>query len=129
VPFTIERLPGEPIIIVRCSGHLDSATFTDIFEQTITLMTEQDKTVYRIVDYHAVTTPFLDVLRAARDASTGNPAGSTTDPRIKPVMVGGETWLAAARQAFESQPFGSVTIPMFTSVAEAAAFARQSTKE
>jgi predicted proteasome-type protease len=128
VPITIEKLPGEPIIVVTCSGHLDRQAMTDMFAQTMTLM-QDAKAIYRIVDYHAVTTPFGDVLRAVQEATANHPHGSTTDPHIKPVMVGGEGWLSQAREAFAKQPFGAVQIPMFNDMAEAVMAVRQQISE
>ena len=90
MPIDLHRLPDEPIIVVTCTRELDTTTLQDMFAQTLDWMDEDEALIYRIVDYHAVTTSFDDVLRAAREASGTSEPGSTVDPRIKPVMVGGD---------------------------------------
>jgi hypothetical protein len=121
----IEKLSDEPIIVVTFDGQIDTAAMIAMFADTIALMPDDGSPVYRIVDYYAVTTPFDEVLRAAREATANHPSGSTTDPRILPVMVGGEEWLGEARRAFAGRPFGSVEIPMFSSITDAVMTIRQ----
>lgn len=128
MPFTLEKRPGEPIVVVTCSGHLDAEAMSSIFARTVPYL-DAGGDLYRIVDYHAVTTPFAAVLAAAQEASARHPQASTADPRIRPVMVGGDGWLSAARRAFQDAPFGSVHIPMFSTVDEALKAVRQHISE
>jgi len=125
MPIRVERLPGEPIVIATCSGNLDVAALHDLFAQTAALMTDGDTVIYRIADYHAVTSPFADLLASAQAASQGGAPASTTDPRIKPMFVGSADWQAQARAAFGRNPFGGVQIPIFSRIEDAVARARR----
>ncbi len=58
MPIDLHRLPDEPIIVVTCTRELDTTTLQDMFAQTLDWMDEDEALIYRIVDYHAVTTSF-----------------------------------------------------------------------
>jgi hypothetical protein len=124
MPVIVKRLPEEAIVIATCSGVLDVPALQDMFAQTAAIMDESDNLIFRIADYHAVTSPFADLLKNAQIASQGDVPASTTDPRIKPMFVGSEVWQAQAREAFGKNPFGSVQIPIFGRVEDAVAYAR-----
>jgi hypothetical protein len=129
MPVLVKRLPGEAIVIATCSGVLDVPTLQDMFAQTAALMNEDDRVVYRIADYHAVTSTFADLLRNAQAASKDGTPASTTDARIKPMFVGSEAWQAQAREAFAKNPFGTVQIPIFGRVDDAIEYARRALRE
>ncbi len=130
MPVKVDRLPGEAIVIATCSDTLDVPTLQDMFAQTAALMNEGDSLVYRIADYYGVTSSFVELLTSAQKASQAGVAASTTDPRILPMFVGSDEWQAQARIAFGQNPFGTVQIPIFGSVDDAIAYARQQlTKE
>ncbi len=125
MPVTVKRLPGESIVIATCSGVLDIPALQDMFAQTAALMNENDRVVYRIADYHAVTSTFADLLRNAQEASQDGAPASTTDARIRPMFVGSEVWQTQEREAFGKNPFGSVQIPIFGRVDDAIEYARR----
>jgi hypothetical protein len=124
----VKRLPGEPIMIATCNGVLDVAALRDMFAQTDALMDASDTVIYRIADYHGVTSTFPDLLHSAQEASKDGAPASTTDPRIRPMFVGSESWQAEARAAFGQNPFGGVQIPIFGCVEDAIAYARNDFK-
>jgi hypothetical protein len=125
MPVIVERLPGEAIVIATCSGVLDVPALKDMFAQTAALMKPDDKIIYRIADYYAVTSSFAELLRDVQTASADGAPASTTDPRIKPVFVGSEDWQQQAREAFARNPFGTVQIPIFGRAEDAIAHARR----
>jgi hypothetical protein len=125
----VKRLPGEPIMIATCNGVLDVAALHDMFAQTAALMDEADTVIYRIADYHGVTSTFAGLLRDAQEASKAGGEASTTDPRIRPMFVGSDAWQAEARAAFGQNPFGTVQIPIFGNVDDAIAYARRELKQ
>src|SRR5258706_9427644 len=90
--FTIEVLPNEPIMIVTGKGALTVHDFNEMFADSRKLLASMNGPIYRIVDFTESTTSFMDLIRTTQIATKGE-EGTTTDPRIKGVIVGTNQWV------------------------------------
>ena len=87
MPATVERLPGEPIVIVRVTGHLTVEVMRDMYRQIAEIADQIEPPLYRITGTRC------------REASKGM-SGTTTDPRIRHVYVGRDKIAMVGRDAY-----------------------------
>ena len=89
MPFTIERLPDEPIIIVRLQGTNPPEEQRDIYVQSAKLAEDINGHVWRISDFSGLDmdeTFFARALQAAKVAK-GKEEHSTVDPNVTVFFV------------------------------------------
>ncbi len=122
MPFKIERLPDEPILIVTIEDHIDAEVVRGIFIQTAAMFAQiEGAVVYRIADIRTAKTNFVDVIKIIKTIRSGIPA-SSIDPRIRGVFVGRNHF--ARMYADFIRQFGGAPIPFFETVEEAVEYAR-----
>jgi hypothetical protein len=121
--FTLELLPNEPIVLTHAKGMLTVHDFAEMFAVSRRLLHGKQGTIYRISDFREASSSFMDLLRMAQLASKGN-EGTTTDPRIKAVLVGTNQWVSLARTIFEQPQYSSIRFPTFETMEEALDYAR-----
>ncbi len=122
--FNIEWLPDEPILIATAAGSISADDFKGMYEQVAAMIEGRQEKIYRIADYTAADSSFMDILKAVKLASN-HAAGSSSDPRIQTVYVGTSQWIALARTALQQPQFGGIMIPTFDNLDDALTFARR----
>ena len=122
--FNIEWLPDEPILIATATGLITSDDFGGMYEQVAAMIEGREDKIYRIADYKAADSSFMDILKAVKLAST-HAAGSSSDPRIQTVYVGTSQWISLARTALQQPQFGGIMIPTFVDLDDALDYARR----
>ncbi|MBI1281698.1 MAG: hypothetical protein GC179_26465 [Anaerolineaceae bacterium] len=121
--FTLEMLPDEPIIIATGKGLLTIQDFANMFDESAKLLEGMEQTVYRVSDFREATSSFMDLIRMSQLASKGG-AGTTTDPRIKAVLVGTNQWVSLARTIFEQPQYSAMRLPTLENLEDALNYAR-----
>jgi hypothetical protein len=122
--FNIEWVSNEPILIATATGLISVDDFQGMYQQVATMIDGIDGKIYRIADYTAADSSFVDILKAVKLASN-HAAGSSSDPRIQTVYVGTSQWISLARTALQQPQFGGIMIPTFHDLADALEFARR----
>lgn len=122
--FTLELLPNEPIMIVIGKGAMTVQDFNEMFAESRKLLAGMKAPIYRIVDLSESTTSFMELIRLTQIATKGV-EGSTTDSRIKPVIVGTTQWVSLGRTIFEQPQFSGMHFPTFVSMEDALTYARR----
>ena len=121
--FSLELLPNEPIIITTATGKLSVQDFADMFAEARKLLQGMSGPIYRISDFREATSSFMDLLRMAQLASKGD-EGTTSDPRIKAVLVGTNQWVSLARTIVAQPQYSAMHFPTFETLEAALHFAR-----
>jgi hypothetical protein len=121
--FTLEMLPNEPIMIVTGKGALTVHDFNEMFADSRKLLAGMKGPIYRIVDFTESTTSFMDLIRITQISIKGE-EGTTTDSRIKPVIVGTNQWVSLGRTIFEQPQFSGMHFPTMVSMEDALIYAR-----
>ena len=123
MPAQVERFTSEPIVIARLSGHITVEDMENVYADTLELFADDSAPkIYRITDVRQADSNFgeiMKILMAARNAP-----GSSTDPRIKVIFVGSNSWNKMAREALSRNQFGGVNIPIFAEMKDALDYAR-----
>lgn len=122
--FNIEWLPNEPILIATAAGLITADDFKDMYEQVAAMIEGHEEKIYRIADYTAAESSFLDIIKAVKLAST-HAAGSSADPRIQTIYVGTSKWISLARTALQQPQFGGIMVPTFVDLDDALDYARR----
>lgn len=121
--FTLELLPDEPIMIATAQGMLSVQDFADMFAESSRMLEGIEHTIYRISDFREATTSFLDLIKMSKLASQGN-EGSTTDTRIKAILVGSNHWVNLARTIFEQPQYSAMRLPTLETIDDALLYVR-----
>lgn len=117
---TVYRIENEPILIATLTGVVDASMMQSLYEQSAALISEREA-VYRVTDFRQVTTSFEEILKIFAAASADT-AGSTSDPRIRPVLLGDNQWSRIAQDVMVRS--GGMEIPIFASMREAMQYIR-----
>jgi hypothetical protein len=121
--FTLELLTDEPIIIATGKGLLSVQDFADMFKESAELLQGVEGTIYRISDFREASSSFMDLIRMSQLASKGG-EGTTTDPRIKAILVGTNQWVSLARTIFEQPQYSAMRLPTLENLEDALAYVR-----
>src|SRR5690349_4479910 len=100
MPVTVERLPNEPIIHAHLWGVIEISCIKDMYEWSVPLIEEIGGTVWRVTDAREVESTFSDVVQILGKIASDTP-GSTTDPRVKSVLVGNSQWVKFVAEAIQ----------------------------
>ena len=119
----MELLPDEPILIATGKDPLTVHDFADMFEESAKLLQDVEHTIYRVSDFREATSSFMDLIGMSRLASKGN-SGSTTDLRIKAILIGTRQWVNLARTIFEQPQDSAMRLPTLENVEDALVYAR-----
>lgn len=120
----VSRIPDAPIIVAIFTGEVNAEMVQEMYRRSAVLIHETGVPAWRITDFRKMETTPQDALEVlTHHASRGLP-GSTTDPRIRPVIVGDNQWVQLARLTMRQEQFGGVEIPIFDTVDEALRYVR-----
>jgi hypothetical protein len=118
LPVQIEKLLEMPVIVLTYEGHMDVETVKSAFNQSAAIAATLPDTVYRISDVRKGEGNFADVvniIKSIRESSLG----SSADPKIKGVFVGGHQLARMYADILKQEQFGSTVIPFFQTLEEA----------
>jgi hypothetical protein len=65
----------------------------------------------------------MDLIKMSQLASKGG-EGTTTDPRIKAILVGTNQWVSLARTIFEQPQYSAMRLPTLETLEDALVYAR-----
>lgn len=127
--FTVEKLPDEPIVIVRFTlpPRLDiEKMFQDIASQVNDTLDGVDGRVFRLNDISLFDriNIFNQIVRGLAFEVKGIP-GSNSDPRISPAFVGKGANVRLLVEALRQEQYGGLDVPAFPTLDEALAQVRQ----
>lgn len=123
----VERLPGEPIIVVTWSSPFDVQKESPQKFADVDALIRSDEKVYVIDDMTRLKIDFATLV-AGMAAQRVKAPGSPADLRVKTILVGsGMMWELASRGAKQLQ-YGGFDIPLFPSLEAALAHAREKVK-
>jgi hypothetical protein len=117
----VERMQDKPIILATFTGHITAEDFRKMYDESHALIADGE-TVYRVDDMTTITSSVNDVLESVEEVRKGG-TGSTSDPRIKPVLVGQNRWTLNAQNIVKS--LEAMEIPIFTTMDEALAYVHE----
>jgi hypothetical protein len=123
VTTQVERVPGEPIIIITVQGHLDAQVMRGIYQQGAELARTIQGPVYRITDLRLMEVTLADMVEIIRDANKGVP-GSVSDPRIVNVFVGKSHMSQFAADMLRLRRFGGAYSVLMNTLEDALAYVR-----
>ncbi len=119
MPFTAERVPNQPIVVITIGPTVDGASDpVESHAATHQLLADETGTVYRILDFSQVNVSFGDVVMGM------NSDPGFRDPRMKTIMVGTHDLVQLAAQSAAQDQYGGRDIKLFTSAADAIAAAQ-----
>ena len=121
--FTLQLLPNEPIMIATAQGMVTVQDFADMFVESSRMLEGIEHTIYRISDFREATTSFMDLIKMSQMASKGS-EGSTTDTRIKVILVGSSHWVSLARTIFEQPQYSAMRLPTLETIDDALLYVR-----
>ena len=119
----VEKLPDQPVIILTYQGHMDVETVKSAFVQSAVIADTINGTVYRISDVRKGEGNFADVvniIKAIRESALG----SSADPKIKGIFVGGHQMVRLYADILKQEQFGATNIPFFKTMEEALEYIR-----
>jgi hypothetical protein len=118
MPVTVERLPDLPVIVATFSGHIIADDVREVFTRSLTMITPEDKFIYRISSLEDADSSFVDAFKSVQAGAVEQP-GTTTDSRFRVILVGRSRWTQMFVQFMAQKQFGAVTIPCFPSMDKA----------
>lgn len=121
--FSVELLPNESIVVTTATGKLSVQDFADMFAHSRKLLQGMSGPIYRISDFREATSSFMDLLQMTQLASKGD-EGTTSDRRIKAVLVGTNQWVSLARSIFAQPQYSAMRFPTFETLEEALHYTR-----
>jgi hypothetical protein len=120
----VEKLPDEPIILVRLRPFEDAEAEVSATAAAVdALINGTDGPVIRINDFTGLDADFCELVLALVRETKGTP-GTLSDPRIKPVFVGESDPVALCAESARLPEYGKLDIPLFATLDEALAYAR-----
>jgi hypothetical protein len=123
MPYRIERLSGEPIVVVTWQGSFSERDFVAVCGDVVNLV-GPERPIVRIDDVRDLKADFGDIVSGMGVARKKLP-GSPSDPTFKALLVGsGMLWNLVSKGAKQLQ-YGGIDVPLFTSMEEAIENARK----
>lgn len=128
----VNRLPNEPIILMTYTGAFEAEDLKNAFHRSVELLDEIGDKAYRISDVRGVdeanTRGIIELFKVRKDLREDK-AGSSADPRIHAVLVGGNRLARLYADFMNQAQFGNIQLPFFHSLEEAMIYIRSKIKE
>lgn len=122
---SFERLGSEPIFLITIADPYDFVNDPPVLFAQIATETQHLTGKYvSIYDLRGLTVNFSDMVVGMAAQAKGG-AGSVADSHNIPLVVATSEMLKFAVDAFQQEQYGNLQIPMFESLDEAHAHARQ----
>lgn len=124
--YSVEKLPGEPIILyVGHQDHQVAVEIENVVLDVTRLLDAQSEPVYFVNDLRAERTPTVDELIMAADLLARKASAMYHHPMVrKLVVVTNNEVIRAAYQGGASKIFGNIHAVIFDTLDEALAYAR-----
>ena len=125
-PFTIQKLPDEPIILATLSSAYRLADHAGLPTAAITtLLEEADAPCYLIFDLRDIKPPSVDqIIQVANRSSRGSESLLHHDKIKQAILVSTSKIVELAAKGLRHDVFGNVNILVLPTVDEALAYAR-----
>ncbi len=122
MPFTVERVPDQPIVTVHLTGKITIEELKEIFKQSVDLTPDVEEHIYRVTTVgEGANIGFGDVIATVRTSLAKMP-GSSGDPRFNAVWVGKHHMAKLFADMLRSAPLVNVEMPFFNTQDEAMAY-------
>lgn len=118
--ITVERLPGERILIATQIGEITYEEIIEMFRQCQQLIGNDPGVFHRITDNRQATFSFTEALKLFDRATQELPA-STWSPQIRVTFVGTSNWITFFRNTLATR---GIQISAFTTLEAALESAR-----
>lgn len=122
--FTLQQLPGEPIIIDTHSEPLEPSGYAEFARDLVALATTIEGPIWRVIDLSGVNVSFEVLVHVmAEEAKSGLP-GTSGDPRVQPMIVGSGETIELMVKSAKTELYGGIEMQIFATQDEAIAYAR-----
>lgn len=123
--YSVEKLQGEPIIVVRMWGELDVTVVKREIAQQVAEIIENNggKPHWRIIDYSDYELTFSDITFGLALEASGKP-GTSSDKRVRSAFVGTAQIVKEKAEAYKQAQYGRLDVPVFSTLDEALATIR-----
>jgi hypothetical protein len=127
--YTIETLPGEPIIIDWHGEPLEETGHQVFAEELAQAVQSIDGPIYRIADLTGMSYSFPTMVYVMAEETRHKRPGSVGDPRIKTVLVATGEIASLVATAAKQPHYGALDLPVFETRDEALAYIRKQIQE
>lgn len=118
MPYTVERLPGEPIILLTFTKPYDTEQAKMASAEVNLIMQNETEKFYRVSDVSQLDNDPRDVVTGfSHHRQLAD--GSVTDPRLIPVVVGGGMSGVILARSLNVSTQGKVEVLLYDTVEEA----------
>jgi hypothetical protein len=125
MPYTIEKIPDAPIVIMVREQAKGVDELPEVIEAVTAVLDAQAEPVYLILDIHAMELG-IDELTSAATRGARGPSAVMHHPKIREnLVVSGKTLVKLAMQGLRTATFGNVKVRVFDSQENALAFCRE----
>lgn len=119
MPFTVNKLDGEPIIIVEIRDPYDYQTDPPrMFHEIDQIASTFDDGGFVIYDCRTLDVSFNDLV-AGMSAQVQGVPGSISDPRLTACLVGSSVMLRLAAEGFAKPQYGEIQVPLYDTLDDA----------
>jgi hypothetical protein len=115
---TLQKLDGEPILIVTHEGYLSLKSTEEVTTRVLQAMDEAKVPLYGIIDLRSATSDFPEFLRILAYQSTGA-RGTLSNRESYVVLVGEHVLLRLFHTLMRERKFGGVTLSVYYTMDEA----------
>ncbi len=120
---TIERLSGEPIMVVKHHGYLRAENLETFRVTAAQIAAEATVPLIWIIDVSDTETDFAQIMKMVIHESRGE-AGTASNAPGRVILVGSHQLTRLFQNAMSQPQFGGLDIPMLPSLNDALAVAR-----
>jgi hypothetical protein len=121
---TLNKLEGEPILIVTHEGFLTAENSVEVTERVVHVMEEVGTQLYGIIDLRKATCDLPELFRILAYQSKGA-RGTLTHEETYVVLVGEHLFIRLFHKLFRERAFGGVVLSVYMSMDEALRATRQ----
>ena len=115
---TLQKLDGEPILIVTHEGYLSLKSAEEVTAQVVQAMDEAKVPLYGIIDLRSATSDFGEVLRILVYQSTGA-RGTLSNRESYVVLVGSHFLIRLFQTLMHERKLGGVTLSVYYTMDDA----------
>lgn len=123
MPYTLTKLPDEPIIIVTLEDPFTVEDAKNTAQETPQYRSE-DYVSFMISDASNITLPFSEMMMIMAEVA-GEGAGKINDPQMRVVSVGNDEMVKFAAEAYKQDQYGAADVQMFEAVDDALQYVRE----
>jgi hypothetical protein len=121
---TLQKLEGEPILVVTHEGFLSLQSAEAVTAQVVEVLEAADTRLYGIIDLRNATSDLPEVLRILVQQTKGA-RGTLTDQEVYVVLVGEHLFIRIFHKLIRERQLGGITLSVYVSMDEALRAVRQ----